>query len=196
MIVGISGRAGSGKDTVGDFLLASGFSEAKIPFALAVKEICGKLFNISHDDLYNNKDQVTEVEVTDGVIKLIPDLTSQRGKFLTVRQVLQYFGTDLMRGFFGNVWVNAALSDIRPDDDVVITDVRFVNEAKGIQDRGGVVVRLTRNTSDMDHESETALDDYQDFDLIYDNANETPEETTAGILVALSEMKLTRELNK
>ena len=91
----------------------------------------------------------------------------------------------------------------------IITDVRFPNEAKAIKDRGGIVIRVNRNASELErclrdpiyfvenyttvngnkinlrdvdksfilehftykkeHPSETALDDYNDFDYIIDN---------------------------
>ena len=42
----------------------------------------------------------------------------------------------------------------------IIADVRFPNEAKAIENAGGVVVRLTRKVSDDNHDSEVALDEY------------------------------------
>ena len=65
----------------------------------------------------------------------------------------------------------------------IITDVRFPNEAKAIKDRGGVVIRVNRplerlgnsklpklrHTSITQHPSETALDDYDDFDYVIEN---------------------------
>jgi hypothetical protein len=75
----------------------------------------------------------------------------------------------------------------------IVPDVRFPNEVKAIQDMGGIVVRLTRNPVKSDDETETALDDYSDFDMavaklcehnrainfnyIIDNAKLTVEET-------------------
>lgn len=78
----------------------------------------------------------------------------------------------------------------------IITDVRFPNEAKAIKDRNGLVIRVNRdtcpncstgkliNTEDkkrhcikcfyetkIQHESEIALDDYEDFDYTIDNNN-------------------------
>jgi hypothetical protein len=74
--------------------------------------------------------------------------------------------------------------------DWIITDVRFPNEVKAIKDRGGVIIRVNRITPEMSsykdkngstiiapvnngkidlHESETALDNYKDFDFIVNN---------------------------
>lgn len=66
---------------------------------------------------------------------------------------------------------------------IIITDVRFPNEVKAIKDKGGIVIRIEsdyvyydnsliyalRNASnEIEHESETALDDYE-FDVIVNN---------------------------
>lgn len=68
----------------------------------------------------------------------------------------------------------------------IITDVRFENEVKAIKDKGGIVIRVNRiyqygkqaldnikqianQVFENEHPSETALDDYKDFDYIIDN---------------------------
>lgn len=67
----------------------------------------------------------------------------------------------------------------------IITDVRFPNEAKAVKDAGGVLIRVNRkceycnqtgNTHKMgcerlqdEHLSETALDNYEQFDYIVQN---------------------------
>lgn len=115
---------------------------------------------------------------------------------LTVREILQKVGTDCMRKHLHlNVWVNALLADYKPIGQTVqeygsqvlredvypnwlITDVRFPNEAKAIKDMGGILIRVERpdNPSRIKpwqfrslHESETALDSYQDWDYTVRN---------------------------
>ena len=73
----------------------------------------------------------------------------------------------------------------------IITDVRFPNEAKAIKDRGGIVIKLNRFSEEQkiaslkaranrpndaielalkeEHTSETALDDFSDFDYVIEN---------------------------
>lgn len=70
----------------------------------------------------------------------------------------------------------------------IITDVRFPNEAEAIKSRGGIVVRVnrpkpriitndvitdiihnTKNFGIVEHESETALDNYKEFDYVFTN---------------------------
>lgn len=102
----------------------------------------------------------------------------------TVRELLQVIGTDMFRGLWENVWVNATINKIKqvladdPSAVVLITDVRFPNELKAIQDMGGFVMRLTRAPfADADqHSSETALDDiHQDTWSFYHDLANTPQ---------------------
>ena len=78
----------------------------------------------------------------------------------------------------------------------IITDVRFPNEAKAIKDKDGLVIRVNRpfycqgctieklvyqdcmdcaeyqmEILQKEHESETALDNYEHFDYVIDNSN-------------------------
>ncbi|KKN75680.1 hypothetical protein LCGC14_0377830 [marine sediment metagenome] len=89
----------------------------------------------------------------------------------TIRYLLQQIGTEMFRGLWSDVWLNAwkrKVSDAkcnnsvsgRPVKVIICPDVRFPNELKAIHDLGGVVIRLTRAPfADVDqHESETALD--------------------------------------
>ena len=58
------------------------------------------------------------------------------------------------------------------DQNWVISDVRFLNEAESIRKRGGILIRLegdptgirAKDTRDPNHESEIQLDDYEHFD--------------------------------
>ena len=97
---------------------------------------------------------------------------------MTVREMLQKLGTEAMRnGLHHNVWVNALFADYRGpkmSEDYpskwLITDVRFENEAEAITERGGILVRIKRDSSESSgsHPSETALDNYT-FDYTINN---------------------------
>lgn len=61
----------------------------------------------------------------------------------------------------------------------IISDLRFVNEAEAIKQKGGICIRVNRWLEDLDktdtrHESETALDNYQ-FDHVIDNSGSLEE---------------------
>lgn len=58
----------------------------------------------------------------------------------------------------------------------IITDVRMPNEVQAIKDRGGILIKVDKETEYEDnHISETALDDYDGWDYVIDN-NGTLEE--------------------
>lgn len=130
----------------------------------------------------------------------------------TLREVLQIVGTELLReGFNKNVHVASTMANIKDKDNVIITDMRFPNELKAIEARDGICIRVIRpSTQDSngvckekcqnypnckpcggiqsEHESETALDDY-DFDYIIDN-NGTIEELIEKVRQILVKEKI------
>lgn len=81
-----------------------------------------------------------------------------------VRRLLQYLGTECIRAHYGDdTWASRGLSEAaRVDGPVVITDVRFPNEARAIQDAGGYLVRIMRSDRDVSgdraHASEALID--------------------------------------
>lgn len=96
---------------------------------------------------------------------------------LTFRDLLQYVGTDLFRDqLHEDCWVNALFADYKqiglykpdPLPNWIITDTRFPNEVKAIEDRGGFNIRIERlekyelaindKVKSLFHSSETALD--------------------------------------
>ena len=102
----------------------------------------------------------------------------------TLREVLQVVGTELLReGFNSNIHVAAAMGSIKDTDKVIITDMRFPNELKAVEDKGGITIRVERvkprevflmnahetiNTFTKEHKSETALDNAE-FDYVIEN---------------------------
>lgn len=88
---------------------------------------------------------------------------------MTVRQMLQIVGTGAMRDVLHpNVWVNALFADYKEDSKWIITDMRFPNEFAAVKERGGICIRVDRDACEKsDHLSETALDNYVfDFKII------------------------------
>lgn len=89
---------------------------------------------------------------------------SLRSGYMTARELMQVFGTDLMRRTFSDrIWVNAALRAIEQDnpDIALIPDMRFPSEFGPLYEKGAYIVRLMRDVSKGDqHPSETALDNW------------------------------------
>jgi hypothetical protein len=108
---------------------------------------------------------------------------------MSVREVLQYWGTEVFRKAYHNVWADACIRAIRKDgcEFAVITDCRFPNEVDVAKAEGGKVVRLTRNVFPDDaHASETALDvnryNWSNFDEVIYNEDIGVKETCLRIL--------------
>jgi hypothetical protein len=174
-IIGLSGKRGSGKDTVAKFmhnLTPWAFFEDRL-FAGKLKEFAKQLTGES--DVFSQA----------GKTKFLPDWN------MTVGELLQKLGTDAVRnGLHENAWVLACFAGMSADKHYIITDCRFPNEAEAIKARGGVVWRIegdplgqqgdgTRNDA---HPSETALDDYQGFDCVIRNEGTLDElRATVGL---------------
>jgi hypothetical protein len=153
VIIGISGKKGSGKDTVADYCIGQlpvHEYGSTLAFADALKELYADycLGREIHWGLLNKQSFKKQEHIC--------------GK--THRQMLQEIGV-AMRGIWPDIWVhrwNKIYDDLCSLDDVCfVPDVRFSNEVKKIQDLGGKVLRLTRTPHDDQHESETALDEME-----------------------------------
>ena len=141
-------------------------------FAKKLKEFSIDLFNLDPNLVFgSDKDKNTK---TDLLWKDMPTDTKKKGK-MSIREVLQYVGTDLFRKISNNIWVDNCLSQIAKDSPEIalISDVRFENEVKAIQKAGGYVVGLTRSsTSDDTHDSELSVEKCLELcDAVIDNEN-------------------------
>lgn len=76
---------------------------------------------------------------------------------LTIRQLLQYFGTNIMHTFFTkNVWINSTLRN--RSKYTIISDCRFIAEADAIKSTGGKIVYINRiGTPFGQHQSEKEM---------------------------------------
>lgn len=126
-IIGIAGRARSGKDTVANMILSmrGGYSYS---FADPLRAML-RAINIDMDDQFwkDNK------EVS------IPAL----GK--SPREMLQTLGTDWGRRLVNeDIWIIMAMERLmNRGPGMVIADVRFDNEAQWVRSQGGMVLHLS-----------------------------------------------------
>ncbi len=164
MIIGLTGYAQSGKDTVAK-MLVDNYGYTRIAFADKIREF-----------LY---------ETAPDYIKLLVDEVGwDRAKQnSTVRELLQITGVGARKVFGEGFWVHEAmksmLNDPRPDLNYVVTDVRFLNEADMIRANNGHLWRIKRiGVSAVNaHVSETQMDGYP-VDQIFIN-NGTIEDLEA-----------------
>jgi len=103
---------------------------------------------------------------------------------MSVRQILQEVGTGVMRTMNDCVWVNKLVTQIKRDnyDYAFIADTRFPLEIEKITALGAKTLRLTRCTNNDNHISETALDNYKDFDYTIDNMNQDVADTYISLV--------------
>ena len=139
MIIGVVGFAGSGKGTVGN-ILCKDYGFKAMSFADTLKDGVSTVFGWPRDLLEGDT-----AESRDFREKPDEFWSKALGKPMTPRLALQKFGTEAMRGAFGeNFWVHCLAKKIHTYRNVVITDVRYPNEIKFIRDSGGFVVRVVR----------------------------------------------------
>jgi len=139
MIIGICGLIGSGKGTVGDILVAQGYT--KVSFADKLKDGVATIFGYDRSMLEGDTDESRSWREQ-------PDKfwSNETGRTITPRIVLQEFGTDCMRnGYYDGVWVSLLKQQILDNPgDYVIPDVRFRNEQDMIRELGGEIWRVQR----------------------------------------------------
>ena len=160
-LIGLAGPARSGKDTVADILeeLTDGAVE-RDAFADRLKLIAARALGVStHPD-----------DVGASGIRRWADRFKESERLATVghrgtvtgeisgREFLQRLGVDGIRAVLGDsVLINAVPLE-RDCDLLVITDVRFENEALAIREAGGEIWRVHRpGTGEMGHVSERSL---------------------------------------
>jgi hypothetical protein len=166
--IGFAGWARSGKDTAAAYLVEN-YGYTRMSFAAPMKEA---LYRLNPRITINN---VLGTPIRTGVDIYGWDDLKEHGP--EVRELLQRFGTEVGREMFGeNFWVEYALQNVSDGSKVVVSDVRYPNEADAIKALGGSVWRINRLGvfAANDHASEHALDNY-DFDGVIDNSSSISE---------------------
>lgn len=146
VLIGITGRKQVGKDTVAKYLCRRhGF--VKYAFAQPLKEACRLLFLLSDEQL------------NDSVWKETVD--TRWGK--TPRQIMQMVGTDIFRDHVDQEFWTRHFQmwlDQQTDENIIVSDVRFQNEADVIKRNGGYIMEVRRphlHPSQDHHASETQV---------------------------------------
>lgn len=172
-LIGLTGRAGSGKNTVAAMIPGA----VTVGLADPLYAMLAAMLGIPESVLRDR--QVKEREIP--------------GVGRSVRQLLQTLGTAWGRETVGSdVWVT--MLSRRIDDltrlgvgVIAVADVRFDNEARWIRERGGEVWYVDREpaTAVDDHVSEAGIDASL-VDVRIDNTG-MPERTRAAVLAAYSQ---------
>lgn len=161
MIIGLSGYAGVGKDTLAKYIVELDPSFEIKKFSGKLKEVASLLTGIPVDNFENQKFKTQELNGWD----------------MTVRELLQKLGTEAIRdGLHEDAWVNALFANYHQGENWVITDMRFPNEYEAVKRFGGKAIRLDREGIKPInyHPSETAIDSF-DFDIQCVTTKQEPE---------------------
>lgn len=187
MIIGISGKKQCGKDTVCKIIKAldiwNRYGDGDmLTFVKMLLKSPSPLGSIWYKHAYADKLKqvlaiILNVDVAafeDNIFKMSnSEIVKPEGGYYTNRELLQRFGTEVGRSISPTLWVDALFMGYSEDDHWIIPDVRFPSEAEAIKERGGIIIRVDRETFSRDtHPSEVALDNYEGFDYRIDNNND------------------------
>ena len=165
-------------------------------FADPLKEMCMNLFGLTYAQCYGtdeDKNTPTKIQWKDFFFTMAPTSivavkeNKRENVNLTAREVLQQFG-GLCRRINPDCWAEACLHRIQSEECpfAIITDARFPNEMDLLKSVGAKSIRLERSPFTDLHESETALDNYEDFDVILQNSEmsiQTQNDSVYSILL-------------
>jgi len=159
MIVGISGKMAAGKDHFLTQLSERVPDAVQVSFAFELRK-----------------------EIMEALESPLPVLF-KKPYSESVRRLLQWWGTDFRRAQDPDYWVKkaetTAMEHLENGLVPVFTDVRFPNEAQLIRSRQGILVLVTApeevreqrlGMTPPNHESETALDGWTDWDYVVDSS--------------------------
>jgi hypothetical protein len=127
MIIGISGVARSGKDT-----LANGFVRIFKKCGIKAKR-------------YALADELKK-EVKSFLLKNvgIDSFTQNDDDKKIIRPFLVSYGTHLRRELNPNCWIEKLTKNLKEDSLTIVSDIRYENEAQWILDQGGLLIHISR----------------------------------------------------
>jgi hypothetical protein len=144
VLIGVCGLKGSGKDTLGDYLVTK-YGFIKIRFADMLKDIVSQMFNWPRELLEGNTKESRDFRETKDKW-----WSENLNMEITPRIVLQKIGTDAIKdGFHENIWASIVerklVNFIEYGKNIVVTDCRFINEIEMIKSYGGKIICVKRN---------------------------------------------------
>jgi len=181
-LIGLSGKAGSGKSTAANYLRRV-YGYHQFAFATALKDTVGTAFGFTEDHLHG--DLKEEIDPRWGV---------------SPRWCLQWLGTEVLRSRFPDIWIRHLRQDIldflsiNGQRRIVVTDVRFRDEAEALKRMGAVLIRIERPAAGaragvLGHISETALDTWAEWDHVIHNTGSLEDFTDLLDLVLFHDME-------
>lgn len=127
MIIGLTGKARSGKDTVASHLQEA-YKFHHYWFSKPMKDACRSMFGWGDEHLYGELKE--EVDQRYGI---------------SPRIALQTLGTEWGRNTINSdLWILRAQKEMEQHENIVISDCRFDNEAEAVISSGGIVIEIVR----------------------------------------------------
>lgn len=162
-VILINGKARVGKDYIADLITkdleAKGKKVLRLAYADKLKDMICTMFNISKGEL--------------DILKNAENPYTLNG--VTMRQILQRFGTEIINQIDTNFWVKSVknIIDETNYDFYIISDFRYHKEFNYIKDCYNIkTIQILGNESIKanDHVSENSLDCFK-FDFVVDNTD-------------------------
>ena len=140
MIIGILGIAGSGKDTIADYLVEN-YNYKKDSFAKSLKDATAVMFNWDREMLEGSTPESRAQ-------REIPDQwwSEKLEMSWSPRIALQHLGTNVLRKkFYDGIWLSSLENRLlTAKHNTVISDVRFPNEVELIRRSNGILICVER----------------------------------------------------
>ena len=169
-VIGISGKIGTGKSTLADYVEQAFREQGEYVMRLAFAELLRR----EAADHFNFPVDLTYTQSGKSETIMHPGLPNG---YMTVREILQWWGTDVRRVQDPAYWTKKMDmllfnngKKAKSSAILLVDDVRFANEARWVLEKGGVLVRLHpyegwQPGENAGHKSETDLDDWTDWTL-------------------------------
>lgn len=203
-IIGISGKIGSGKNYLAEKLIQEltslGYTTSEASFAAALRSELNRMIKtikvdyidaVPFKQTIHHMSDIYSMTLGEAALMhaLLIDDVVEYGDFNAnsrtegVRRALQILGTDIRRKNDNDYWVKEFHRTVPDSDFILVTDVRFPNEADSVVEHEGIMIRLEvsqdvinervqgrdglqYSADALAHPSETALDNYEKFDII------------------------------
>lgn len=170
MIIGINGKMGVGKDTVGSIIQYLTARDVRTECRDRIAK--GLSIDGCHNSEFEIKKFAGKLKQIASILSGIPEIHFEDQEFkrqrmtadwgMTYREFLQKLGTEAMRdGLHEDIWVNALFADYKQEVNIVkvqgenngfidqriypswiLTDMRFPNEMESVKERGGITIRV------------------------------------------------------
>lgn len=215
IIIALSGHKGSGKNTLATFIAKHFVSTVgawwcgnccriakEFAFADGIKDFCIDVLGLEPKQCYGSDEEKNTP--TEYRWENTPQfhLGWDGPDCMTGREVMQAFGTECVRAWFGNVWAEATIRKIQKGyvdrmhgqricDLAIITDNRFPNEVETVLGQpNGYIIRLTRSpyAGSDSHVSEVALNGFdwvRPSCFVLNNAQMTIDEQNDAVISIL-----------